>query len=184
MGTYMSKEKKRTPAVKKEKKPAPAVKKEKEIVPAVKEPQPDPFQEFSRLLDTFRTEIVWDPFRGFEWPVEYELPTRIPYVDVIDSGKEYVVKAELPGLKKENVEIEVGTNELSLTAKSEVEREEKGKNYLHRERAFSTFRRHIGFAEGVDTGKVSASMADGILEVKLPKLEPEPEKKRRKLTPE
>jgi hypothetical protein len=65
-----------------------------------------------------------------------------------------------------------------------VEMEEKGKNYLHRERAFSTFRRHIGFAESIDTGKVSASMADGILEVKLPKLEPEPEKKRRKLTPE
>ena len=65
------------------------------------------------------------------------------------------MKAELPGLKKENVEIEVGKNELSLTAKSEVEREEKGKNYLHRERAFSTFRRYIGLAEGVDTGKIS-----------------------------
>jgi HSP20 family molecular chaperone IbpA len=105
-------------------------------------------------------------------------------IDVIDSGKEYIVKAELPGLKKENVEIEVGTNELSLTAKSDIEREEKGQNYLHRERAFSTFRRYIGLAESIDTGKVSASMADGILEVKLPKLEPEPEKKRRKITPE
>ena len=165
----MSKEKKGTPAVKIEKKP----------VPAVKEPQPDSIQEFNKLLNTFRTRIVWDPFRGFEWPVEYELPTRIPYVDLIDAGKEYVVKAELPGLKKENVEIEVGTNELSLTAKSKVEKEEKGKNYLHRERAFSTFRRHIGFAESVDTGKVSASMTDGILEVKLPKLEPEPSKKRK-----
>ena len=167
----------------KEKKGSLAVK-AKKTVPAVKEPQPGSIQELNRLLDTFRSEMVWDPFRGFEWPIEYELPTRIPYVDVIDSGKEYVVKAELPGLKKENVEIEVGTNELSLTAKSNVEREEKGKTYLHRERAFSTFRRYIGFAEGVDTGKVSANMADGVLEVKLPKLEPEPEKKKRKLTPE
>jgi len=153
-------------------------------VPAVKELQPSQIQAFNSLLDTFRSEIVWDPFRGFEWPVEYTLPTRIPYVDVIDSGKEYIVKAELPGLKKENVEIEVGTNELSLTAKSDIEKEEKGQNYLHRERAFSTFRRYIGLAESIDTGKVSASMADGILEVKLPKLEPEPEKKRRKMTPE
>jgi len=70
---------------------------------------------FNRLLEEFGG-YLWDPFRGFEWPIEYELPTRIPYVDVIDSGKEYVVKAELPGLKKENVQIEVGTNELSLTA--------------------------------------------------------------------
>lgn len=167
----------------KEKKGALAVK-AKKPVPAVKEPQPGSIQEFNKLLDTFRSKIVWDPFRGFEQPVEYELPTRIPYVDVIDSGKEYIVKAELPGLKKENVEIEVGTNELSLTAKTDFEREEKGKTYLHRERAFSTFRRYIGFAEGVDTGKAQANMADGILEVKLPKLEPEPEKKRRKISPE
>ena len=132
------------------------------------------------MLDAFRL-IPWDPFRGFEWPTEYELPMRIPYVDVIDSGSEYVVKAELPGLKKENVEIEVGTNELSLTGKSDVEKEERGKTYLHRERAFSTFRRHIGFAESIETEKVSATMVEGILEIKLPKLEPRPEKKTKKL---
>jgi HSP20 family protein len=168
----MSEKKKGTLAVRKAKKP----------VLAVRELQPSWIQEFNRLLDTFRGELVWDPFRGFEWPVEYELPTRIPYVDVIDSGNEYVVKAELPGLKKENVEIEVGTNELSLTAKSDIEKEEKGKTYLHRERAYSTFRRYIGFAEGVDTEKVSANMAEGILEIKLPKLELKPEKKRKKIT--
>jgi HSP20 family protein len=169
----MSEKKKGTLAVRKAKKP----------VLAVREPQPSVIQEFNRLLDTFRSELVWDPFRGFEWPIEYELPTRIPYVDVIDSGNEYVVKAELPGLKKENVEIEVGTNELSLTAKSDVEKEEeKGKTYLHRERAFSTFRRYIGFAESVDTEKVSASMAEGILEIKLPKLEHKPEKQSKKIT--
>ncbi|MHA2401144.1 MAG: hypothetical protein ACXADU_19940, partial [Promethearchaeota archaeon] len=71
----------------KEKKGTPAVKKEKKTVPAIKEPQPDAIQEFNRILDTFRNRIVWDPFRGFEWPVEYELPTRIPYVDLIDAGK-------------------------------------------------------------------------------------------------
>jgi HSP20 family protein len=158
----------------KEKKGTLAVRKAEKPVPAVGEPQPSSIQE---LLDT-----IWDPFRGFEWPVQYELPTRIPLVDVIDSGNEYVVKAELAGLKKENVEIEVGTNELSLTAKSEVEKEEKGKTYLHRERAFSTFRRYIGFAETIDTQKVSASMNEGILEIKLPKLELKAEKKRAKIT--
>ena len=158
----------------KEKKGTLAVRKAEKPVPAVGEPQPSSIQG---LLDT-----IWDPFRGFEWPVEYELPTRIPLVDVIDSGNEYVVKAELAGLKKENVEIEVGTNELSLTARSDVEKEvEKGKTYLHRERAFSTFRRYIGFAESIDTEKVSASMNEGILEIKLPKLELKPEKKRTKI---
>jgi HSP20 family protein len=149
---------------------------------AVKEPQPSWFPVVNRLLEEFGG-YMWDPFRGFEWPIEYELPTRIPYVDVIDSGTDYVVKAELPGLKKENVQIEVGTNEVSLTAKSSVETEERGKTYLHRERAFSMFRRRIGFGESIDTEKVSASMAEGILEIKLPKLEPKLEKKRKKITP-
>jgi len=166
-----------------EKKKARAIKKEKKPVLAVREPQPSWFPVLNRLLEEFGG-YMWDPFRGFEWPIEYELPTRIPYVDVIDSGTEYVVKAELPGLKKENVQIEVGTNEVSLTARSEVETEARGKTYLHRERAFSTFRRRIGFGESIDTEKVSASMAEGILEIKLPKLEPKPKKKLKKITPQ
>ena len=169
------------------KKGALAIKKAKKPVLAVRKPQPSWTKEFDRLLDTFRDEFggyLWDPFRGFEWPIEYELPTRIPYVDVIDSDNEYVVRAELPGLKKENVQIEVWTNELSLTAKSSVETVEKGKTYLHRERAFSTFRRRIGFGESIDTEKVSANMAEGILEIKLPKLEPKTEKKTKKITPQ
>ena len=153
----------------------------KKPAPAVREPQPGWIQEFNKLSEPFRL-IPWDPFRGFEWPVEYELPTRVPYVDVIDSSDEYVVKAELPGLKKETLRIDVGPNELSLAAESDVEKEEKGKTFLHRERAFSTFRRNIGFAESIDTDKVSASMSEGILAIRLPKLEPRPEKKTKTLT--
>ncbi|MGD0977800.1 MAG: Hsp20/alpha crystallin family protein [Candidatus Bathyarchaeia archaeon] len=164
-----------------------AIKKAKKPVLAVRKPQPREIQNFNELLDTFRNEFggyLWDPYRGFEWPVEYELPMRIPYVDVIDSGNEYVVKAELPGLKKENVQIEVAPNELSITARADVETEEKGKTYLHRERAYSTFRRRIGFGEKIDTEKASANMAEGILEIKLPKYEPKPEKKTKKIKPQ
>jgi HSP20 family protein len=167
------------------KKRAIANKKKKKRALAVRKPQPSQIMDFNKMLDTFRTQFrgyLWDPFRGFEWPIEHELPMRIPYVDVLDSGNEYVVKAELPGLKKENVEIEVGTNELSLTARSDVQKEEAGKTYLHRERAFSTFHRHIGFGESIDTEQVSARMAEGILEMKLPKLGSRPEKKTRKIT--
>jgi len=164
----MSKRKESATALKKGNEPALAVREKPAL--ATKEP-PSSF-----------ALIPWDPFRGFEWPIEYELPTRIPYVDVTDSDNEYVVKAELPGLKKETLNIQVGANELSLAAESNVEREEKGKTYLHRERAFSTFRRNIGFAESIDTKKVSASMAEGILEIKLPKLELRSERKTRRIT--
>jgi len=158
-----------------------AVQKAKKTGLAVREPKTSWTNSVNTLLDAFRL-IPWDPFRGFEWPVEYELPTRIPYVDVIDSDTEYLVKAELPGLKKETLVIDVGSNELSLAADSDVEKEEKGKTYLHRERAFSTFRRNIGFPESIDTEKVSARMSEGILEVRLPKLESRPAKKTRRLT--
>ena len=163
----------------------PQKKKTKKHALAVRKSQLSETMDFNKMLDTFRNQFrgyLWDPFRGFEWPAEYELPMRIPYVDVLDSGNEYDVKAELPGMKKENVEIEVGTNSLVLTAKSDIQKEETGKTYLHRERAFSTFHRHIGFAENINTEKVSAKMAEGILEMKLPKLESGPEKKTRKIT--
>ncbi len=177
----MSKKKAKAISTKKTtKKPTHAVAKEKRAL-AAKEPQPSWIEEFNKLSEPFRL-IPWDPFRGFEWPVEYELPTRVPYVDVIDSGNEYLVKAEVPGLKKETLKIDVGPNELSLTADSDVEKEEIGKTYLHRERAFSTFRRKIGFAESVDAEKVSASMSEGILAIRLPKLEPRAEKKTKTLT--
>ena len=175
----MSKRKESATALKKGNEPALAVKEKPAL--ATKEPPSSFAQSVDKLLDTV-TLIPWDPFRGFEWPIEYELPMRIPYVDVTDSDNEYVVKAELPGLKKETLNIQVGANELSLAAESNVEREEKGKTYLHRERAFSTFRRNIGFAESIDTKKVSASMAEGILEIKLPKLERRSERKTRKIT--
>ncbi len=177
----MSKKKVQTLSIKKtRKKPAPAARKKKPAL-AVREPQPSWIEEFNKLSEPFRL-IPWDPFRGFEWPVEYELPTRVPYVDVIDSGNKYVVKAEVPGLKKQTLKIDVGPNELSLSAESDVEKEEKGKTYLHRERAFSTFRRNIGFAESIDAEKASARMSEGILAITLPKLEPRAEKKTKTLT--
>jgi len=177
----MAKKKAQTLSIKKtRKKPALAARKKKPAL-AVREPQPGWIEEFNKLSEPFRL-IPWDPFRGFEWPVEYELPTRVPYVDVIDSGNEYVVKAEVPGLKKHTLKIDVGPNELSLSAESDVEKEEKGKTYLHRERAFSTFRRNIGFAESIDAEKASARMSEGILAITLPKLEPRAEKKTKTLT--
>ena len=106
----MSKRKGVARPVMKTNKPALAVQEKPAM--SVKEVPSSFTNSVDKMLDTM-TLIPWDPFRGFEWPIEYELPTRIPYVDVIDSDNEYVVKAELPGLKKETLNIQVGTNELS-----------------------------------------------------------------------
>src|SRR3989442_13789963 len=102
----ISKKKKKAVSIKKTtKKPARAVTKKRPAL-AVKGSQPSWIEEFNKLSEPFRL-IPWDPFRGFEWPVEYELPTRVPYVDVVDSDNEYVVKAEVLGLRREPLKIDV-----------------------------------------------------------------------------
>src|SRR5438874_13108261 len=111
----MAKKKARARSIKMtRKKPAHAVTKKKPAL-AVREPQPSWIEEFNKLSEPFRL-ILWDPFRGFEWPVEYELQQRGPYVDVIGSGNEDVGWVEVPRLEQEALKIDVGPNELSMAA--------------------------------------------------------------------
>src|SRR5207245_5192312 len=122
--TMSKKQAKAKSAKKTTKKPTHAITKKKTAL-AVKEPQAGWIEEFNRLSEPFRL-IPWDPFRGFEWPVEIELPTRVPYVDVIDYVNEYLVEAEVPGVMKETLIIAVGPNELSLSAECVVEKDDVG----------------------------------------------------------
>ena len=102
---------------------------------------------------------------------------RIPSVNIIDSEKEYIVKAELPGIKKEKVELQLGMNLMWMFAKGDADADETGKAYLRKEIASPVFQRYIGFVEGVDIAQVTAHMSDGVLKVTLPKLGTEFERK-------
>src|SRR5438046_8709844 len=115
--TMSKKQAKAKSAKKTTKKPTHAIAKKKSAL-AVKEPQAGWVEEFNRLSEPFRL-IPWDPVRGFEWPVEIELPTRGPYVDVIDSGNESLVKAAVQRLTEETLRIDAEPNELSLRAESD-----------------------------------------------------------------
>lgn len=107
---------------------------------------------------------------------------RQPLVDVADNGKEYVVKAEVPGLKKEDLTIEITENgvEISGETKMEQKEEDKEKGYLRRERRYASFYRSLPLPDAVLTDKAEAELKDGILTVKLPKAAP-PEKKSKKV---
>jgi HSP20 family molecular chaperone IbpA len=105
-------------------------------------------------------------------------------VDIIDSGKEYIVKAELPGMKKEDVEIQLGMNLMWIFGKAPEQVNEAGQVYFHKAIALPVYRKSIEFSEGVDIDKASAMMSEGLLKVILPKLESEPEKRSRKITPQ
>ena len=136
------------------------------------------FDDFRRSFDTMMRPYY--PI-GMHLLEPSALPVRYARLDIMDEGDHYVVHAELPGFTKDNVEVEISSDGLSIHAKKEEETEEKKKNYLHRERAFSSFERSVSFPEEVNPGKAEGSMKDGILELKVPKKEPKPETKPRKV---
>lgn len=100
--------------------------------------------------------------------------------DIIEDDKEYTVEAELPGMDKENIELDYHDNVLSISAKqeSETNEEDEERNYIRRERSSRSFSRQF-LIRDVDEDNISARFNNGILEVKLPKKESDkPENKR------
>ncbi|MER2064155.1 MAG: Hsp20/alpha crystallin family protein [Alkalibacterium sp.] len=100
--------------------------------------------------------------------------------DIIEDDKEYTVEAELPGMDKENIELDYHDNILSISAmqESETNEEDKERNYIRRERSSRSFSRQF-LIRDVDEDNISARFNNGVLEVKLPKkASDKPENKR------
>ena len=94
-----------------------------------------------------------------------------PLVDITEDEKEYVVKAEIPEMKKEDIKLNVADDVLSITGERKYEKEEKGKKYHRVERAYGSFMRSFTLPEDADGSKVSAEYKDGLLKVHIPKSE-------------
>jgi HSP20 family protein len=94
-----------------------------------------------------------------------------PLVDISEDDKEYLVKAELPDIKKEDIKINVHDNVLSISGERKYEKEEKGKKYHRVERAYGSFLRSFTLPDDADAAKISAECKDGMLKVHLPKSE-------------
>ncbi|KOF58073.1 MULTISPECIES: heat shock protein Hsp18 [Clostridium] len=91
-------------------------------------------------------------------------------VDVKEDDNQYLVEADLPGMKKENIALEYENNYLTISAKREDVLEDKRDNYVRRERNYGEFRRSF-YVDNVDENNVNASFADGVLKITLPKKE-------------
>ena len=144
----------------------------------------DPWQTM-REYDTLFNRLASDMDRMFwgltprymfrDLPATGALATiRTPLVDTRDTGKEYVVTAEMPGVPKDAVEMEVEDDRLVLRAEHSEEKEERGEegSWMRRERRSTSFHRVVPFPEEVDVDRVRASMTDGVLNVRLPKVKP------------
>ena len=94
-----------------------------------------------------------------------------PVVDISEDDKEYIIKAELPDVKKDDIKLNVHDDVLTITGERKYEKEEKGKKYHRVERAYGSFMRSFTLPEDADGTKVTAEYKDGLLNVRVPKSE-------------
>jgi len=97
------------------------------------------------------------------------LPDWSPQVDISEDEKEYLVKADLPEMKKEDVKVTIEDNVLSISGERKAEKEEKNKKFHRIERSYGTFLRTFTLPDDTDAKKISAEFKDGVLKVHLPK---------------
>src|SRR3977135_2093132 len=110
----------------------------------------------------------WPPPKGME---ELGLADWAPLADITEDEKEYVIKAELPDVKKDDVKVTVENGVLTISGERKFEREENKKKYHRVERAFGTFVRSFSLPDVADASKVKAEFKNGMLTVHVPKSE-------------
>ncbi len=136
-------------------------------------------------LDLFRPMLRRDPFREMDdlmrsmqrtftgWPAKVEesmtLADWSPSVDIGENDAEYIVKAELPEVKKGDIKVNVDDGTLTISGERKVEKEEKGTKYHRVERAYGSFERSFTLPDDTDSDKITSEYKDGILTVHLPK---------------
>lgn len=128
----------------------------------------EPFgRDFTRIAD--RLNRAFD--LRFEDSDRESLGVWNPPVDIMEDKDGLVLKAELPGMDKKDIEVRVENNVLTLQGERKRESETKENGYYRRERAYGTFSRSFSLPTSVDTGKIGAEYKDGVLSVSLPKAE-------------
>ncbi len=130
-----------------------------------------PFEEMDRLFDTLFHRGWMRPFRELwpEWAGLEGASMRSPRVDLIDREGELLVRAELPGVEKKDLEVSLTGNSLTLRAETRKEQKEEKGEYFRAEIAQGAFSRVLQLPEEIVPDQVQATFENGILEVHLPK---------------
>jgi HSP20 family protein len=118
--------------------------------------------EMNRLFSTFATPTRRGAGNG-------ALRRWIPAMDLVEAGEHFVVKADLPGMTEADVKIEVEDNVLTISGERKTELENTHDGFYRLERTSGSFSRALTLPEGIDPAAVTATFANGILEVRFPK---------------
>ncbi len=129
----------------------------------------EPIREFEQVTDRMR-RMLEQTFGGFGLPSQLTDTTGwSPLVDIEENDDAYVVEAELPGVKREDVNIELVANELSITG--EIKERERRGSMRRRARRTGRFEYRVRLPDQVDADKIEASLTEGVLTVRVPKTE-------------
>jgi HSP20 family protein len=131
----------------------------------------NPFKEIEDMEKRLSSFFGRTPVSGSDKKEAITVAEWSPLVDISEDEKEYLIKAEVPEMKKEEIKISVHDDVLSISGERKYEKEEKGKKYHRVERAYGSFMRSFTLPEDADGSKVNAEYKDGLLKVHLPKAE-------------
>lgn len=136
----------------------------------------------SKEIDKYRRNDMYDLRKEFDDLFNFKFPrsffdryftsdTWAPLIDIEESKEAFNVKAEVPGMKREDIKITVDNNTLVIEGERKSEKEEKEKTYHRIERSYGKFYRAIGLPREIDESGIKAKYEDGVLQIELPKTE-------------
>jgi len=127
-------------------------------------------RDIDRMMDDFFGRRL-----GSRWPDRWfgsdDMEIAAPAVDVFEEKDDIVVKAELPGIERDNIEVNLADHHLTIKGEKRKEEEVKQEHYYRSERSYGSFMRTVDLPKDVHADKVKANFKNGILEVRLPKTE-------------
>jgi HSP20 family protein len=141
--------------------------------------------QLNQMLEGFMNITRWEPFREFEDMFRHYSPFAsrwlrreagengewAPVADIVENEKEFVIKAELPEVKKEDVKVTLQDGSLTISGERRQEKKEKGENEIRVESFYGTFSRTFALPENIDPKGIRAETKDGVLRVHVPKME-------------
>lgn len=130
----------------------------------------NPFRELDEVQSRLSTFFGGFPIRFPTNGKVLTMPDWSPLVDITEDDHEYLFKADLPEMKKDDVKVTVENGILSISGERKTEKEEKKRKFHRLERFFGSFQRTFTVPEDADTTKIMAEFRDGVLHVRLPKM--------------